>query len=274
MQPRLCLNAACIKNEPLERQVAIAGAAGFHGVGLWMDDIDAALGRGSSLKEIAALVRHAGLLVEEICFLGGWQDCASQDFSAVLRETDRMALVARALGCGVIVAVPTMASGSTTDAPRRLREVCDAAAGHAVRVALEFVGTAAGVKDVATGWRLVDDCGRANAGLVLDTFHFFLGGSTPADLRHVPCERVFLLHVSDAMPVPRPQLATFHDYRTFPAAGTIDFRPLLEWLENARYRGAASLEIWNQEMVKGDPEAIARQGLASLRGLFPNGGIA
>ncbi len=274
MQPRLCLNAACIKNEPLERQVAIAGAAGFHGVGLWMDDIDAALRRGSSLKEIAALVRRAGLLVEEICFLGRWQDCSPQDFSSVLQEADRMALVARSLDCGVVVAVPTMARGSTTDAPRRFREVCDAAAGHDVRVALEFVGTAVGVKDIGTAWRLVDDCGRANAGLLLDTFHFFLGGSTPAELAKVPAERIFLVHVSDALPVPLAQLATFHDFRTFPGAGTIDFTPLHDWLADAGYRGAVSLEIWNQEMLKGDPERVARQGLESLRALFSVRGSA
>jgi len=56
MMPRLCLNTATIKCAPLRLQVELAGAAGFDGVGLWMDDIDATVRGGSSLEEIAVLV--------------------------------------------------------------------------------------------------------------------------------------------------------------------------------------------------------------------------
>jgi 4-hydroxyphenylpyruvate dioxygenase len=274
MQPRLCLNAATIKNASLERQVRIAGAAGYHGVGLWMDDIDAALQRGSSLKEVAAFVRHAGLSVEEICFLGRWQDCDAGDFPSVLEEADRMSLVSRELGCGVMVAVPALGHGAWTDAPRRFRDVCDVAAGHDVKVALEFVGTADGIRDITSARRLVEESGSPNGGLLLDTFHFFLGGSRPEELAGIPAEKIFLVHVSDAMAVSRARLCAFHDSRTFPGSGTIDFGPLRAWLAVAEYRGAVSLEIWNQEMLKGDPERTAIAGFESLRALFAiQGGI-
>ena len=270
MNPRLCLNTASIKGAPLGRQIALAHAAGFDGIGLWVDDIDAAVRQGSSTEEIAELVRGAGLAVEELCFLGGWQDCGEMAFPPVLAEAERISRVAQSLGCGILVAVPSMRRGAAQDAPRRFREICAAAAVHGVRVALEFVGTAEELKDLRAAWRLVDASGSANGGLLLDTFHFFLGGSTPEDLEAIPGERVFLVHVSDAMAVPREKLSTFHDYRTFPGDGTIDFAPVLDGLERMGYRGAVSLEIWNQELLRCDPDYVARRGIQSLRALFPS----
>jgi sugar phosphate isomerase/epimerase len=270
----MCLNMACIKGIPLEDQVRCARDAGFHGVGLWMDDIDAALGRGASLLEISALLHDAGLSVEELCFLGNWQDCAEADFPSVLAQADRMSLTARSLGCGLLVAVPSRGPVSWREGPRRFREVCAVAASHDVRVALEFVGTADGVADIRTAWRFVEESGSLNGGLLLDTFHFFMGGSKAEDLEKIPVERIFLIHVSDAMPVSLGKLRTFHDYRTFPGEGTIDFAPLRSWIEHAGYGGAVSLEIWNQEMLKADPERTARRGMKSLRALLSKRGGA
>jgi 2-keto-myo-inositol isomerase len=259
---------ATIKRAPLTRQIQLAAGAGFEGVGLWMDDIDAAVAAGQTLQEIDVLVRRAGLAVEELCFLGRWQDCDRAAFASVLEEADRISRTAWSLGCGLVVAVPSMRVGPSEDAARRLREVCAAADGHGVRVALEFVGTAEEIRTVPAAWRLIEACGAANGGLLLDTFHYFFGGSTPRDLSALSGDKVFLVHVSDAMPVPREALSTFHDYRTFPGEGTIDFAPVLQWMEQADYRGAVSLEIWNQELLKDDHESAARRGIDSMRRLF------
>jgi 2-keto-myo-inositol isomerase len=267
MRQRLCLNMASIKRAALVRQIGLAAAAGFDGVGLWMDDIDAAVRQGFSIEEISAQARASSLSVEEICFIGGWQDCDQAAFPSVLAEADRICGVARSLGCPLLVAVPSMRRGTLAGAPLRFRELCAVAATYGVRIALEFVGTAEEIRNVPAAWRMVEASGNANGGLLLDTFHYFLGGSTPKDLAAIPAEKVFLVHVSDAMAVSREKLSTFHDYRTFPGDGTIDYTPVLDWMKRTRYGGAVSLEIWNQELLKGDPESTARRGIGSLRKL-------
>jgi 2-keto-myo-inositol isomerase len=272
MKPRLCLNTATIKSAPLRLQVELAGAAGFDGVGLWMDDIDAAARGGLPLEEIAALVRSAGLTVEELCFIGKWQECSEAELPAILEETDRLSRACRALGCGLLVAVPAVKRTAAGDAPRRLAAVCAAAAAHGVRVAVEFVGTAEETRDVRSAWRMVEASGSPNAGLLLDTFHFFMGGSRPEDLDRIPAEKVFLVHVSDAVAAPREVLERFHDSRTFPGDGTIDYAPLRDWLDRAGYRGAASLEIWNQDLQRQDPRLTAVRAIQSLRSLFADQG--
>lgn len=264
MRNRFCLNTATIKKISLDEQIRLASAAGFHGIGLWLDDIELATSRGTSLDAIASWVQHAGLKVEELCFLGGWQDADEEQFPLVLQRTRHISQISRAVGCDIVVAVPTLKPGFLDGAPGRLGEVCRAAAEYGVRIALEFPGTAAEVKDLATAWQVVSRAGRENAGLVLDSFHFFLGGSKIEDLTGIAGDRIFLVHLSDAMDVPSEKLRILHDYRTFPGEGTLDYGPLLWALQEMGYQGALSLEIWNQRLRETSPAEVVQKGFASL----------
>ncbi|MGA9057206.1 MAG: sugar phosphate isomerase/epimerase [Terriglobia bacterium] len=267
MRKRFCLNSATIRKTPLEEQIWLASEAGFPRVGLWFDDIEAATSRGVSLDEIAGWVKRAKLKVEELCFLGGWQSVEEGQFPLVLQRTRHLCRVSRALDCDIVVAVPPLNPGSLAGAPACLREVCRAAAEFSVQIALEFPGTAAEVKDLATAWQVVSLAGCENAGLVLDSFHFFLGGSRIDDLAGIPGEKIFLVHLSDAMDVPLEKLRRPHDFRTFPGEGTLEYGPLLRALQDIGYQGAFSLEIWNQRLNETDPAEVARKGFESLLGL-------
>jgi 4-hydroxyphenylpyruvate dioxygenase len=267
MRSRFCLNAATIKATSLERQIQLASAAGFNGIGLWLEDVEAALSRGKSLREISESLRDAALKVEEFCFLGGWQEADERGASRVMRDAERIFQVSQALGCDLVVAVPAQAAGFLESGPQRFRRVCQIAADFRVRVALEFVGTAAEVKNLRTAWHIVSTAGCENGGLVLDTFHFFMGGSEVEDLANLASEKIYLVHVSDAMNVPLEKLKTPHDWRTFPGYGIINFVPILEQLDRLGYQGAISLEIWNQQLHCADPADVVQRGFESLCGL-------
>ncbi len=86
MRSRFCLNTATIKQLSLEQQIRLASAAGFPRIGLWLDDIEAATSRGVPLDGIGRWIEQAGLKVEELCFLGGWQDAEEAEFPRVLLE--------------------------------------------------------------------------------------------------------------------------------------------------------------------------------------------
>jgi len=70
-----------------------------------------------------------------------------------------------------------------------------------------------------------------------------------------------------AMKLPMETLRIPHDNRTFPGEGTIDYAPIVQQLKRLRYDGAISLEIWNSELHKSDPEAAVKRGAESLRHL-------
>ena len=267
MHERFCLNAATIKTTPLEQQIELAREAGFHQIGLWLKDVEAAMAQGKSLADIKATLDAAGLRVAEFCFLGGWMDADEVKLKETLAQTHRLCEITRALGCEILVTVPSIAPGWLKGAPQRFRQVCQVAKEYGVRVALEFPGIAAEIHDLASARELVSAAGCANGGLIIDTFHFFLGGSKLEDFARLSPGEIFLVHVSDAMNIPMEKLRIPHDNRTFPGDGTIDYAPIIQQLKRLRYDGAISLEIWNSELHKSDPRAAVLRGAESLRRL-------
>lgn len=265
MHERWCLNAATVKTSPLDVQIQLACQAGFRQIGLWSTDVEASISAGKTLGQIKSTLDSCGLRVAELCFLGGWQDAAETEFQQVLRTTAKLCGLCRALDCEILVTVPTLKAGHLPEAPGRLRQICRIANDYGVRVALEFPGNAAEVKDLCTAHGLISAAGCPNAGLVIDAFHFFLGGSKLADFDALKGSEIFLVHVSDAMNLPMEKLRVPHDNRTFPGEGIIDFVPFFEQLGRLGYQGAVSLEIWNSEVHRADPAEIVRKSCAALQ---------
>lgn len=265
MNGRFCLNTATIKNTPLALQIELTRQAGFRQIGLWLKDVEAAMAEGEKLEGIKSHLDASGLQVAEICFIGGWQDADKVRLNEVLNQTHRICDVSRALGCDIVVTVPALAPGWLTGAAERFRQVCQVAAEYDVRIALEFPGIAAEVKDLRNARDLISAAACPNGGLVIDTFHFFLGGSKIEDFEEVVPESIFLVHVSDAMDLPLEKLRIPHDNRTFPGDGIIDYAPFFEQLNRLRYGGAISLEIWNRELQQSNPAEVVNKGCESLQ---------
>jgi len=265
MHQRFCLNTATIQSTPLDLQIELAREAGFRQIGLWLKDVEAAMVRGKSLGEIKAQLDSSGLRVAEFCFLGGWQDADETRLKKVLNQTHHICEVSRGLGCEIVVTVPALGPGWLLGTPERFRQVCQVAAEYGVRIALEFPGIAAEVKDLRSARDLVLAAACPNGGLVIDTFHFFLGGSQVADFQPMAPGEVFLVHVSDAMNFPLEMLRIPHDNRTFPGEGIIDFAPVFEQLDRLRYDGVISLEIWNRQLHQSNPAEVVKKGRESLQ---------
>ncbi len=234
---------------------------------MWADDIKAAISSEQSLAGISRRIKDAGLDVAELCFLGLHDKVAGGDFPRVLGQTEEICRMAQILDCGVVVAVPAMTQDSADVTPEHFHHICKVAATYGVRIGLEFPATACKVNNLAAAWQLVEEARSDNAGLVIDIFHFFLSNSNVEDLARIPAEKILLVHVSDAMDVPAEKLRTYHDYRTFPGQGVIDYDPVFHELRHKDYQGAFSLEIWNQELLRSEAREVARKGYASLNSL-------
>jgi sugar phosphate isomerase/epimerase len=267
MLERFCLNAATIKATPLERQIELAAKAGFPQIGLWNSDVDAALARGESLNGLKRRLDDIGLRVGEFCFLPGWMDADEARLKTTLAETRRLSEMTRALGCDLLVTIPSIKPGFLDGASDRFRQVCEAASEFDVRVALEFPGIAAEINNLRAAHDLVSAAGAPNGGLIIDTFHFTLGGSKIEDFSRRKPGDIILVHVSDALDLPMEKLRIPHDNRTFPGEGTIDYRPIFSEIKRLQYSGPISLEVWNSEYQKRDPEVLVRRGADTLQSL-------
>lgn len=257
---KLALNGATIMRSPLDEDVEIAAECGYDALEIWAGKIDPYIER-HSIEQLAAKMRALG--VRPWC-INSIEDITFRDADgrgALLAETERLAQIARVLGAPSIVVVP----GRRPDGFNRNESVRDAVdvlramSGVAGDVALAFEflgkpGCAVPVLDMAI--EVVAEVDRANVGLVIDTFHFYAGGSRYESLDAVPLDRLFVLHVNGCEDVPREQLTDAH--RLYPGEGALPVDEMLRPLQQRGFDGVVSVEIFRPAYWEQPARDVAR----------------
>jgi sugar phosphate isomerase/epimerase len=265
---------ATVLDAPLPEKVAAAAAAGFDAVSMRFADIVDARSAGSSDADIRALVADHGLQVHAAETLVGWVPAGRQ--IPVGGGMTQMHVDPRAaIEAAVAVGAPSLSVGELTGTPvahdlacELFAALCDDAAEFGLVVHLEFLSWGA-VPNLATAWDIVRATDRPNAGLLIDSFHFFRSGSELALLREVPGERITAVQLNDARrdPVPDPRVDS-HDDRLLPGEGVIDLVGLIRTLDGIGSTAPFGVEIASAEL-RGQPAArVAADSLQALRNVL------
>ena len=232
-------------------RVEAAAAAGFVGIGMLGADHARANAAGLSDLEMARVLADHGVVVAEVEFLMGW--------SAGPEEPDRQALgrlleeqvwaVADAFGPRVVsvgeLAGPEQLPPFEVQV-ERFAALCDRAAAHGLLVALEFMPWS-GIRDIATAAAIVDAADRRNAGINLDTWHWFRGNPSAETLRS-HADRIVMFQIDDADPerVGPPEDDTVLR-RRYPGEGAFDLVGLLLLMRDAGVEVPVSVEVMSTE---------------------------
>jgi len=259
MTSRISLNLVTIRPALLEAKLHAASTAGFRAVGLLWEEM--AEQREAGLEE----VRLSGLAVSEIAAIRGWADPDRTSRTVAMARAEQAFEMAANIGCGLVVAHPTPGEFEPFSAAGDFRELCRLAQPFRVKVGLEFIGNSRQTNTLAAAWEIVDLADAENGGLVVDTFHFFRGGSTLEMLEPVPGGKVYLVQVSDCMELPRHEMENRH--RVYPGTGVFPLEPLIAALREKSYSGYYSLELHNEEYWQESPLVVAREGMRAMRRL-------
>jgi len=180
---------------------------------------------------------------------------------------------AQAVGAPYVVAVPSFLNEVADperiveDAAISLRAMAEVASGYGVGIGFEFLGFQdCSVNTLAAARTIVDRAGRPNVGVVIDAFHYYAGGSTPAMLDGLDAARVYIVHLDDAEDRPREELRDAH--RLLPGDGVIPLRDLVRRIEALGYRGPWSIELFRPEYWAWDPVHLARVSREKMAALF------
>jgi len=262
---RVSLNLITIQPTPFARKLQIAAEVGYRGIGLWTEETDRLLAAGARLTDIIAVLKHYRLAVSELCRVDGWMYAEGKERAAAEARARRACRLAEFLGAECVVATPSLLAGDLELAAVDFAALCHLARGFGCRVGLEFVGRAQGVRDLATAWQVVGGADLPNGGLVIDSFHFHQGGSRSSDLANIPPERIFLVQVSDCLPLPPGELEDKD--RLFPGMGAAALPELVGALRGIGYQGWWSLELGNPDYWQADPFVVAQDGWHALKRL-------
>ncbi len=271
---RLALNGATTMRADLATDVRAAAAAGFDCLEIWAAKLRKFLAHGST-AELKSLLDAHGLApysinsIESITF----RDAAGH--ARLRAECEELCRTASALGCPYVVVVPSRLpegkgwDDTVEESVRVLNELGQIAERHGVSLAFEFLGQprcSVQTLDQAAG--IVNRLGRANVGLVLDSFHFYAGGSRLESIDALDPQKLFIFHINDAEDLPREELEDRH--RLLPGLGILPLKEIVAALARIGYDRVASVEIFRPEYWERDPHELAHAArLAVAQTLSP-----
>ena len=245
-----------------------AKAAGFDYVEIWAAKLRDFL-KQRSMSELRDLFSESGPRplsinsIEHITFRD------ARAYEAIKQECDELSRIAAAIGCPCIVVVPGRlpeggASRATVidESVRVLNDLCDISGRHGVSLAFEFLGQSdCSVQTLDLAAEIVRAAGRQNLGLVIDSFHFYAGGSTVEMIEALDPKLLYIFHINDAEDLPRDQLEDRH--RLLPGLGILPLREIVAAFRRIGYDKVASVEIFRPEYWERDPFELARDAHAA-----------
>ncbi len=256
-------------NNFLEHKIESISKAGFSGIGIWDRGISDYLSRNNNLSDLSRILGYHNLRVIEINYLKDWANVRKDRKEGLIYGVQRLCDFGKALhaDCITVAAFGKEIIGEL--AIENFRLVCDEAAKYDLKVALEFLPW----QEIATlnyAWKIISSSGVDNGGLLIDTFHFFKGGSQFTDLYNIPVEKIFVVHVNDfAFKNNHYDLITqTRSHRVFPGQGDFDLIHFLGHLHKRGYVGPVSLEILSDYFNDLSVDEISKIGFDSLRQLI------
>lgn len=253
----------------LRTDVLAAQWAGFDFLEIWAAKLRVFL-KTSSIFDLKELFDDCGLKplsinsIEHVTFRN------APDYAGIKAECEELSSIASALGCPYIVVVPGRLPEKTPgreeivdESVRVLRELAAVADKDGVGLAFEFLGqTDCSVQRLDLAAEIVGRVARRNIGLVIDSFHFYAGGSSIEMIEALDPERLFIFHINDAEDLPREQLQDSH--RLLPGLGILPLKQMLAAFRGIGYDRVASVEIFRPEYWERDPFELAREARVAV----------
>lgn len=236
---------------------------------VWPGDV-----KGVDRAELRAALGEAEMVLTDLELIGNWlpeHDSAAGAFADIVRPTTpaKMLPLAQELSIRTVSVVELL--GVAWDGRaigQAFAVLCDRAADHGVRVAIEFVPTGA-IADFGRALELVERADRANGGIMVDCWHFFRSGSSLEQLAGCPGDRIFSVQINDALAVPEADLNIGMMNRLLPGEGDLDVRGLMDALAATGTTAPIGIEVFSARLNGLTMQEAALECAASLNRYMP-----
>jgi sugar phosphate isomerase/epimerase len=251
----LVLCSGTLRNATLAEKCAAALAGGFRALTLWPSDVS-----GLDLAEVRRMIADHGLEVADLDPLLRWLPGEAIPPGVPAATEAEFYAIAEGVGARSLnVAQGFGASVDLDRAAEALAGVCDRAREHGLLVTLEYLPWS-GIPDAATALAIVERTGRANATLMIDTWHSFRGPTDDAQLAKLPGARIGSVQLNDAPAAPAPDLvAETLSARLLPGAGAIPLGRWLRILDAIGSRAPLGVEVFSAALDALPPVEVGRR---------------
>ena len=271
----LVLCAGTIPQAGLVERMEVAAQAGFRGLSLFLAHLDQARADGHDDADLRMRLADLGLEIAELDPLLDWVPdiglggAASDEGADMFQYGEpEFYAAAEALGARSINAVYF---GDRAVPEEVLAEafagLCDRAADHGLLVHLEFLPWTQ-VRDVNVAFKIVEDAGRENGGLMLDSWHHFRSGVENAAIEAVS-RRVIAIQLNDAPAKAEPNpVAETMSRRLLPGQGDIDLVDIIRSLDAGGCQAPIGVEVFSTELAALPPAQAAWSAAQTTRAVL------
>ena len=233
-----------------------------------MEEIQEYLKRDNK-SSIKGLLENSGLIPVEIQLIRKCQYLTGSEQKEAFEEAKKFFMAFRELGirCPVVVLF-SREEGRIKDGVQDVKRMCELAGEFGINLMFEFMGWAKQINNVKIAWEIIGEANCANGGLLIDTFHFVKGGSKIEDLKQVPMDKIFLVHVNDSKSLPFPIDEQNRRFRFFPGEGEAPLRDIIGCFMEKGYRNFFCIEIFNEDYWTQNPVTILGRAKNTTESLF------
>lgn len=262
----LVLCAGTLARASFRERVDAAVAGGYRGLSLFPSDVRRAREEGLDDAAMRGLLSDHGLEVAELDPLMSWLpgvDPGDGPFATTEAECFEIARTIGGRGINAVVFSPKPIPQEVVVAS--FASLCDRAADHGLLVHLEFMPWTQ-VATALDAFAIVDEAGRQNGGIMLDTWHHFRGGVPNETLRaEVPAERILAVQLNDAPTAAEPNVVdeTLHRRRV-PGEGDIDLPEILRYLRDGS-PAPLGIEVFCEDLFDLPPSEVATRCADGVR---------
>lgn len=267
-----CLNTSTIRGAklPLTKEIEIAASAGFGAIEPWIDEIEAHVQAGGSLRDLRKQIEDSGLKVAGAVGFAEWIVPDPSRRAAGLEQMRRdMSLVAE-IG-GTCIASPAIGAHKPEDhkpelneIAERYRAILELGERTGVTPALELWGFSKTLSRLSEVIYCAAEAAHPKACLLLDSYHLYKGGSDFAGVRLLNGHALPVFHVNDYPAAPdRTRIDDAH--RVYPGDGVAPLGELFRTLNAIGFRSFLSVELFNPEYWRQPAEQVAKASIEKTR---------
>ncbi len=265
------ISSVTLPDTGLATDIKIAGETGFDFVELRDEKLVIAL-KGGSLTFLSKLLKKSGVTAHAISLLDDIPFQDREGEAALESQCYAMASSAAKLGAKWIAASvgkPPAKAPSKAESRAKLKDLLSLYHSIAplfgqVNLAFEFTGYPdSPVSTLTEARKLIDEVAPGKIGIVLDTFHFHLGGGSIEEIKEMSPDKIAFVQVADA-----PPNAADESDKLLPGEGVVDLRSIVEALESIGFDGAYSVEVNGSKYRGLHAEEIASRALSSVKKLL------
>ena len=272
---RYCLNTSTIrdngKSRPIVELIDIAAKAGYDAIEPWIAELEAYTQAGGSLNDLRKRIEDAGLIVPDAIGFAPWIVNDNLTRRKGLETAKRAMEMVQQIG-GTHLAAPPVGATRPQDeaidllaAADRYGELLTQGKKLGVIPIVEVWGFSKTLQRLGETLLVASECGQVGGCILPDVYHLYKGGSGFDGLQLVRGSGIGIFHIND---YPRIERSKINDSdRVYPGDGIAPLRELFKTLKQINYEGVISLELFNRDYWRQDPQQVAKMGLRKMKKL-------